>query len=147
MQGVCLNETWELTDEGEIHHNNRKPTQVIKSLRTKSVLAGLPDIKFEQKHAPKEGDMLIESIELNNTMSSCESVGEIDGSVLCNKNVTSLKSKGIKDLYAENAISKEIEEFSISTQEAPLTFACNWNESLNSIDRVRFEGKYISVTI
>jgi hypothetical protein len=86
MQGACLNETCELTDEGDTtNQNNKKSEIVIKSLRAKSVVQDLsehPQYELEQNHAPTMKEMLLVNANLNNTMSSLGSIDDIDESLL-----------------------------------------------------------------
>ena len=86
MQGACLNETCELTDEGDTtNQNNKKSEIVIKSLRAKSVVQDLsehPQYVLEQNHAPTMKEMLLVNANLNNTMSSLGSIDDIDESLL-----------------------------------------------------------------
>lgn len=57
-----------------------------------------------------------------------------------------LKSKGISDLYSETAsTAKDIAEFSITTQEELLTFACECNLAPEFRNEFRFEGKKLVV--
>ena len=63
----------------------------------------------------------------NSENDSFESLESIDDVEITNKQVCSIKSKCIKDLYSENANKSEIAEFSIVTQEDEFTFACDCN--------------------
>lgn len=86
MQGACLNETCELTDEGDItNQNSKQDAIVIKSLRAKSVVKDLPErpqYEFEQNHMQAMNELILLNVNLNNTMSSLGSIDDIDESLL-----------------------------------------------------------------
>jgi len=138
VQGACMNETWELTEEGDTpnHYNNKE--DIIRSLKTKSVLNN-SDIEFEQENMPAE-EMLLETLKMDNTLSSLESLEDMEESLVSRRQVASIKSKCISDLYAQNAGDKDIAEFNGKIEAPPLTFACNWNDSDGFRDSKYFEG-------
>lgn len=141
MQGACLNETCELTDEGDTTNQNKNRDQkMIKSLKTKSVLRNKPEIELEQRRVQTIQNEFLDTSDLNNTLSSFDSIDDIDESLLCRKKVTWLKSKWISDLYAQNAGNTEISEFELGKQTS-LTYACDCNKSpeVNSKD---YSSKY-----
>lgn len=116
MQGAWLNETWELTDEGDITNQNLKwHENEIKSLRTKSVLLG-KTIEFEQNNIPSS---ISNGKDLDNTISSWGSLNDIDESTMWGRKTTSIKLKGINHLYKENPFVK--------TDRSTVKFGWNWN--------------------
>lgn len=117
MQGACLNETWELTDEGDITNQNSKwHENEIKSLRTKSVLLG-KTIEFEQNNIPSA---MWDAKDLDNTISSWGSLNDIDESTMWGRKTTSIKLKGISHLYKENPFVK--------LDQSSLKFGWSWNK-------------------
>ena len=95
---MWLNETWELIDEGDTTNQNiQREEIVVNSLSAKSVLTEHKQLKDRRNSKQNRNQLnIIDSKEFNDSISSLESVGEVDGPM------SSIRSKGILDMYAFN---------------------------------------------
>lgn len=95
---MCLNETCELTDEGDTTNQNAlRQEKAVNSLRTKSVLS---EKRVQWDKTALNQNKNIQCIsglnKFNDSLSSLESIGEVDGPA------SSINTKGILDMYNFN---------------------------------------------
>lgn len=95
---MCLNETCELTDEGDTTNQNAfREDKTVNSLRTKSVLSGQRYVKDADELKPrKNSENITNSNKFNDSLSSLESIGKVDGPT------STINTKGILDMYNFN---------------------------------------------
>ncbi|CAI2382634.1 unnamed protein product [Moneuplotes crassus] len=77
--------------------------------------------------------------DLDDTFSSCGSLCDVNDSALCEMKDTSIKSKGIKDLFIQNSVKAKPIVFVSKPKKKKITFACHCNSEEEFKNHQKFQ--------